>query len=85
MSPSYYFKELYRYIKTAKSAVFSSTVVVAIAVLLLGIYITISINSIKLLKLIRDKVEIDAYLIDNFDETRASSLINQFKTIGGIN
>jgi len=55
-----------------------------IAVLLLGIYVTISINSIKLMKLIRDKVEIDAYLIDNFDETKASSLINSIKTIGGV-
>lgn len=84
MSPSYYFKELFRYLKTAKSAVFGSTIVVAIAVLLLGIYITISINSIKLLKLIRDKVEIDAYLTDTFDETKASGLISQIKTIGGI-
>jgi cell division transport system permease protein len=84
MSPSYYFKELFRYTKTAKSAVFSSTVVVTIAVLLLGIYITISINSIKLLKLIRDKVEIDAYLLDNYDETRANNLISSIKTIGGV-
>ncbi|RPI14447.1 MAG: ABC transporter permease [Ignavibacteriae bacterium] len=84
MSPSYYFKELWRYIKSAKSSVFSSTVVIMIAVLLLGIYVTISINSIKLMKLIRDKVEIDAYLIDNFDETKASSLINSIKTIGGV-
>ena len=84
MSPSYYFKELYRYIKTARSSVFSSTIVVTIAVLLLGIYVTISINSIKLMKMIRDKVEIDAYLIDNFDESKANDLINKIKTIGGI-
>jgi cell division transport system permease protein len=84
MSPSYYFRELWRYIKSAKSSVFSSTVVITIAVLLLGIYVTISINSIKLMKLIRDKVEIDAYLIDNFDETKASSLISSMKTIGGV-
>ncbi|MGA2669568.1 MAG: permease-like cell division protein FtsX [Ignavibacteria bacterium] len=84
MSPTYYFKELYRYIKTAKSSVFGSTVVIMIAVLLLGIYITISINSIKLLKLIRDKVEIDAYLVDGFEESKVPSLINSLKTIGGI-
>jgi len=84
LSPSYYFKELYRYIKTARSSVFSSTIVVTIAVLLLGIYVTISINSIKLMKMIRDKVEIDAYLIDNFDESKANDLINKIKTIGGI-
>jgi len=84
MSPTYYFKELYRYIKTAKSPVFGSTVVIMIAVLLLGIYITISINSIKLLKLIRDKVEIDAYLVDGFEESKVPSLINSLKTIGGI-
>jgi cell division transport system permease protein len=84
MSPSYYFKELWRYVKSAKSAVFGSTIVIGIAVLLLGVYITISINSIKLLKLIRDKVEIDAYLLDNFPESKASSLINSIKTIGGV-
>jgi cell division transport system permease protein len=84
MSPSYHFKELYRYIKTAKASVFSSTIVISLAVLLLGIYVTISINSIRLMKMIRDKVEIDAYLGDDFDETKASSLINSIKTIGGV-
>jgi cell division transport system permease protein len=84
MSPSYYFKELWRYIKTAKSSVISSTVVVSIAVLLLGIFLTISVNSIKLLKSIRDKVEIDAYLVDDFPESKASGLINAIKTIGGV-
>lgn len=84
LSPSYYFKELWRYVKTARSSVISSTIVITIAVLLLGIYITISINSIKLMKLIRDKVELDAYLIDNFDETKANGLINSIKTIGGV-
>src|SRR5438552_19212254 len=84
MKPAYYFRELWRYVKSAKSAVFSSTIVIALAVLLLGIYITISINSVKLLKLIRDKVEIDAYLGDNFQEADASKLINSIKTIGGV-
>jgi cell division transport system permease protein len=84
MSPSYYFKELWRYIKTARSSVISSTIVIGIAVLLLGIYLTISINSIKLMKMIRDKVEIDAYLLDNFPESKSGSMINSIKTIGGI-
>lgn len=84
MKPAYYFRELWRYVKSAKSAVFSSTIIVALAVLLLGIYITISINSVKLLKLIRDKVEIDAYLSDSFQEANASKLINSIKTIGGV-
>lgn len=84
MRPSYYFKELWRYIKTAKSSVISSTVVISIAVLLLGIYLTISINSLKLIKMVRDKVEIDAYLVDNFTESQAGGLINSVKTIGGV-
>ena len=84
MSPSYYFKELWRYVKTARSSVISSTIVIGIAVLLLGIYLTISINSIKLMKMIRDKVEIDAYLLDDFPESKSGNLINSIKTIGGI-
>ena len=84
MNPSYYFKELWRYIKSAKTAVISSIIVIGLAVLLLGIYVTISINSIKLLKLIRDKVEIDAYLTEPFQEKDANKLINSIKTIGGI-
>src|SRR5512140_1909042 len=84
MNPSYYFKELWRYVKTARSAVISSTVVIALAVLLLGIYVTISINSVRLMKMIRDKVEIDAYLIDSFQDTGQAKLINDIKTIGGI-
>lgn len=84
MTLSYYFRELWRYIKTAKSSVISSTIVISIAVLLLGIFLTISVNSIKLLKAIRDKVEIDAYLVDNYQEANADKLINSVKTIGGV-
>jgi len=81
---SYYFKEFVRYLKTAKTAVFSSTIVIALAVLLLGVYLTISINSVKLMKIIRDKVEIDAYLNDDFKETDANGLIEKIKSIGGV-
>jgi cell division transport system permease protein len=84
MNPSYYFKEFMRYLKTAKSAVVSSTIVIAVAVLLLGVFLTISINSVKLLKLIRDKVEIDAYLIDNVPNPDITKLTADIKTIGGI-
>ena len=84
MNPSYYFREFVRYLKTAKSAVFSSTVVIALSVLLLGIFLTISINSVKLLKLIRDKVEIDAYLNDDIQPGALSRLTADIKTIGGV-
>lgn len=84
MNPSYYFKELWRYIRSAKASVISSTFVIGIAVLLLGIYVTISVNSLKLLKMIRDKVEIEAYLIDSFEDKDANKLINSIKTIGGV-
>lgn len=84
MSLSYYFRELWRYVKSAKSSVISGTIIIAIAVLLLGIYLTISINSIRLMKMIRDKVEIDAYLVENFDETNSGKLMSQIKTIGGV-
>ncbi|HAX48216.1 MAG TPA: hypothetical protein DCX92_04455 [Bacteroidetes bacterium] len=84
MNPSYYFKEFMRYLKTAKSAVISSTIVIALAVLLLGIYVTISINSVKLLKLIRDKVEIDAYLTDNIQTADITKITASIKSIGGV-
>jgi cell division transport system permease protein len=84
LNPSYYFREFVRYLKTAKTAVASSTVVIALAVLLLGIYLTISINSVKLLKLIRDKVEIDAYLVEGTQPADISKLISSIKTIGGV-
>jgi len=81
---SYYFKEFIRYLKTAKTAVISSTIIIALAVLLLGVYLTISINSVKLIKSIRDKVEIDAYLVENFKESGLNDLMNKIKTIGGV-
>lgn len=84
MTFSYYFKEFLRYLKTAKSAVISSTIVVSLAVLLLGVYLTISINSVKLIKMIRDKVEIDAYLTDRLKDIDVKNLENKIKTIGGI-
>lgn len=84
MSPSYYFKELLRYVKSAKAAVISSTIIISIAVLLLGIYLTISINSIRLMHLIRDKVELDAYLTENFQDIESGRLMNSIKSIGGV-
>lgn len=84
MNPAYYFREFLRYLKTAKSAVFSSVIVIAIAVLLLGIYLTISINSVKLLKAIRDKVEIDVYLKEGLTQGEISKLMSEIKTIGGV-
>src|SRR4030095_12132039 len=84
MTFSYYFKEFIRYFKTAKAAVFSSTVVVALAVLMLGVYLTISVNSVKLIKMIRDKVEIDAYLAEGFKVSDSNKLIENIKTIGGV-
>ena len=84
MNPSYYFKELLRYVKSAKASVISSTIIITIAVLLLGIYLTISINSIKLMRLIRDKVELDAYLTETFQDTESSKLMNSIKSIGGV-
>jgi cell division transport system permease protein len=53
-------------------------------VLLLGVYLTISLNSVKLMKLIRDKVEVDAFLTDGVKESDLSSLIEKIKTIGGV-
>ncbi len=84
MTFSYYFKEFIRYLKTAKTAVISSTIIIALAVLLLGVYLTISINSVKLIKSIRDKVEIDAYLVEDFKESGLNDLMNKIKTIGGV-
>jgi cell division transport system permease protein len=81
---AYYFKEFLRYLKTAKTAAISSTIVVALAVLLLGVYLTISVNSVKLMKTIRDRVEIDAYLVDEFKDSEVSSLSEKIKTIGGV-
>jgi len=84
MTFSYYFKEFFRYLKTAKTAVISSTIVIALAVMLLGVFLTISINSVKLIKVIRDKVEIDAYLTEGFKEADLNTLTDKIKSIGGI-
>jgi len=84
MTFAYYIKEFLRYLKTAKSAAISSTIIIALAVLLLGVYLTISINSVKLIKMIRDKVEIDAYLNDGIVNNDVKNLENKIKTIGGI-
>jgi cell division transport system permease protein len=58
--------------------------VISLAVLLLGVYLTISLNSVKVLKLIRDKVEIDAYLNDGLSQAEVSKLISEIKSIGGV-
>ena len=84
MNASYYFREFFRYLKTAKSAVLNSVVVISLAVLLLGVYLTISLNSVKLVKLIRDKVEIDVYLNDDLSLADVNTLIAEIKSISGV-
>ncbi len=80
----YIFKEALRGFNTAKFSTIASVFTITLSLILIAIYLTLSINSGKLLKSIKDKVEIEVFLEDNISLNELNNLKDKIKTVGGI-
>ena len=84
MKVKYILKEAVRGFNSAKFSTVASVFTITLSLILIAIYFTLSINSGKLLKSIKDKVEIEVFLEDNISLSELNNLKDKIKTVGGI-
>jgi cell division transport system permease protein len=84
MKIGYIIKEALRGFNTAKFSTIASVFTITLSLILVAIYLTLSINSNKLLKSIKEKVEIEVFLGDNVSMGDLNALRDKIKTIGGV-
>ncbi|MGB9696621.1 MAG: cell division protein FtsX [Ignavibacteria bacterium] len=84
MKIRYIIKETFRGFGTAKFSTFASVLTIAISLSLITIFTILYLTSNKLIKSIKEKVEIEVFLNDNITTEEVNSLIDKIRTIGGI-
>lgn len=84
MKINFLFKESIRGLNSAKLSTFASVITITLSLILIAIYYNISINSNKLIKSIKDKVEIEVFLDDSINQDELNDLREKIRTIGGV-
>lgn len=80
----YLLKESLRGFNSAKLSTIASVITITLSLILIAIYFTFSFNSNKLIKSIRDKVEIEVFIEENLSQDDINTLKEKIKIIGGI-
>jgi cell division transport system permease protein len=80
----YLLKESLRGFNSAKLSTVASVITITLSLILIAIYFTLSFNSSKLIKSIRDKVEIEVFLDENLSQDDINTLKEKIRTIGGV-
>jgi len=76
--------EAYRSSALSKAATLSSVLTISLSLILIAIYMTISVNTNKIIKNLKDKIEIEIFLDDNIKLPEINSLKERVKTIAGV-
>jgi cell division transport system permease protein len=77
-------KESLRGFNSAKLSTIASVITITLSLILLALYFTLSFNSNKLIKSIRDKVEIEVFIDDNLSQDEFNGIREKIKTVGGV-
>ncbi len=85
MNLRYSIKEGVSGFSRAKLAAFTSITTITISLILLGIYFIVSINSARVLNMIRDKVEIEAFLQEPFSRQQLNDIRQKILSVDGVN
>jgi cell division transport system permease protein len=80
----YLFIESLRGFNSAKLSTIASVITITLSLILIAIYFTLSFNSNRLIKSIKDKVEIEAFINDNLSQDEIGNIKEKVKTIGGV-
>ncbi len=80
----YLFKEALRGFSSAKLSTIASVITIMLSLVLMAVYFLFTINSNKLVKNLRDKVEIEAFLNDGIKSEDLNSLKDKIRAIGGV-
>lgn len=84
MKINFLFKESLRGLNTAKLSTLASVITITLSLILIAIYYMVSVNSNKLIKSVKDKVEIEVFLDDSITQDELSDLREKIRTIGGV-
>lgn len=84
MSLSYTIREAFSGFKRTKLASLGSILTICIALLLLGIYYIVILNASRVVQMIRDKVEVEAFCEEPVNRVRVNELQEQMLAIDGV-
>lgn len=84
MSLNYTLRESLSGFKRTKLATLGSIITICIALLLLGVYYIISLNASRVVQMIRDRVEVEAFCEEPLSRVGISGLQEQLLAIEGI-
>lgn len=84
MSLSYTIKEGFSGFARARLATFASITTITISLLLLGIFLVISINTSRIVNLLREKVEMEAFLQEPVTRQQTNELRQSILKIEGV-
>ncbi|MCX6158329.1 MAG: permease-like cell division protein FtsX [Ignavibacteriae bacterium] len=84
MKFGYLYKEAIRGFANAKLSAFASVITITLSLILIAIYFLFTVNSNRIIKNIKDKVEIEVFLIDDIKTDELNTLKEKLKAVGGV-
>ncbi len=80
----YLYKEALRGFSNAKLSTFASIITIMLSLILIAIYFLFTVNSNRIIKNIKDKVELEVFLSDDIRNDDLISLKDKLRSIGGV-
>jgi len=80
----YLYKEAIRGFSNAKLSTFASIITITLSLILIAIYFLFTVNSNRIIKNIKDKVEIEVFLTDDIKADDLNSIKEKLRSIGGV-
>jgi cell division transport system permease protein len=80
----YLYKEAIRGFSNAKLSTFASIITITLSLILIAIYFLFTVNSNRIIKNIKDKVEIEVFLTDDIKTDDLNSVKEKLRSIGGV-
>lgn len=80
----YLYKESIRGFSSAKLSTFASIITIMLSIILISIYFLFTINSSRIIKNIKEKVELEIFLDDEINNDELVLLRDNIKIIGGV-
>ncbi|MBN1632597.1 MAG: FtsX-like permease family protein [Ignavibacteria bacterium] len=76
--------EAFRGLRTAKISTITTIFTITLSLVLIIIFVTLSVNSGKLIKSVKEKVEIEVFLSEDISNDETNDLREKIRTIGGV-
>lgn len=76
--------EAFRGLRTAKISTVTTIFTITLSLVLITIFLTLSVNSGKLIKSVKEKVEIEVFLSDDISNDEINEIREKIRTIGGV-